>query len=61
MVRIIGVLVGLFFSGWLLISFFMGAAAYISEPPKETVEHQFHKEAKEVSFKSDGPLGKFDR
>ena len=61
MVRIIGILVGLFFSGWLLVSFGMGAVEYISNPPVETAEHQFHKEAKDISFSSDGPLGKFDR
>lgn len=61
MVRIIGILIGLFFSGWLLVSFGMGAVEYISNPPAETAEHEFHKEAKEISFTSDGPLGKFDR
>ncbi|MGB5725235.1 MAG: cytochrome c1, partial [Parasphingorhabdus sp.] len=61
MVRIIGILIGLFFSGWLLLSFGMGAKEYITNPPVETAEHQFHKEAKDISFPSDGPLGKFDR
>ena len=61
MVRIFGILIGLFFSGWLLVSFGMGAVEYISNPPAETAEHEFHKEAKEISFTSDGPLGKFDR
>ena len=61
MVRIIGILIGLFFSGWLLVSFGMGAVEYISNPPAESVEHEFHKEPKEVSYASDGPLGKFDR
>ncbi|NVD27916.1 cytochrome c1 [Parasphingorhabdus flavimaris] len=61
MVRIIGILIGLFFSGWLLVSFGMGAKEYITNPPVETAEHAFHKEAKDVSFTSDGPLGKFDR
>ncbi|NCN83259.1 MAG: cytochrome c1 [Sphingomonadales bacterium] len=61
MVRIIGILIGLFFSGWLLVSFGMGAVEYVSNPPAETVEHEFVKHPKEVSFASDGPLGKFDR
>jgi|TARA_R100001244_G_scaffold44182_1_gene39727 ubiquinol-cytochrome c reductase cytochrome c1 subunit len=61
MVRIIGILIGLFFSGWLLVSFGMGAKEYITNPPAETAEHAFHKAAKDVSFSSDGPLGKFDR
>ncbi len=61
MVRIIGILIGLFFSGWLLVSFGIGAVEYISNPPAETAEHEFHKEAKDISFASDGPLGKFDR
>ncbi|MEQ8744483.1 cytochrome c1 [Parasphingorhabdus sp.] len=61
MVRIIGILIGLFFSGWLLVSFGMGAVEYVSNPPAPTAEHEFHKAAKEVSFTSDGPLGKFDR
>ena len=38
-----------------------GAIAFIQEPPKPTVEHEFHLHPKEVSFASDGPLGKFDR
>jgi ubiquinol-cytochrome c reductase cytochrome c1 subunit len=33
MVRIGAFLIGLFFSGWLLVSFLMGAVAYVSEPP----------------------------
>ena len=61
MVRIFGILIGLFFSGWLLVSFGMGAKEYITNPPAETAEHEFHLEAKDISFTSDGPLGKFDR
>ncbi len=61
MVRIIGILVGLFFSGWLLVSFAMGAKEYITNPPAETAEHAFHEHPKDISFTSDGPLGKFDR
>lgn len=61
MIRIGAFLVGLFFSGWLIVSFGVGAAAYISEPPQETAEHAFHLEPKKLSLSSDGPMGKFDR
>lgn len=61
MIRIGAFLVGLFFSGWLLVSFGVGAAAYISEPPQETAEHAFHLHPKKLSLSSDGPMGKFDR
>ncbi|WP_033926728.1 cytochrome c1 [Sphingomonas sp. 35-24ZXX] len=61
MIRIGAFLVGLFFSGWLIVSFGVGAAAYISEPPQETAEHAFHLEPKKLSLASDGPMGKFDR
>ncbi|MCZ4342046.1 cytochrome c1 [Sphingomonadaceae bacterium G21617-S1] len=60
MVRPIAFLVGLGFAGILLYSLIMGAAAYISEPPKPTAEHEFHLHPKEVRFASDGPFGKFD-
>jgi ubiquinol-cytochrome c reductase cytochrome c1 subunit len=61
MIRIGAFLVGLFFSGWLLVSAAMGAFNFISEPPAPTAEHEFHKPAKDVDFSFDGPLGKFDR
>lgn len=61
MVRIGAFLVGLFFSGWLLISFLVGAAAYVSEPPTPTAEHEFHLGPKHVSFSFDGPLGHYDK
>ena len=61
MVRFFGILIGLFFAGMLFYSFGRGAVEYISNPPVPVVEHEFHKEAKEVSFKSDGPFGKFDK
>ena len=61
MVRLIAGLVGLFFAGWLLVSFGMGAYAYITEPPAATAEAKFYKHPKHVSFASDGPLGRFDR
>ncbi len=61
MVKFFGGLIGLFFSGWLLVSFVMGAIEYTTNPPEKAVEYQFHEDSKKVSFKSDGPLGKFDR
>jgi ubiquinol-cytochrome c reductase cytochrome c1 subunit len=53
-------LVGTFFSGWLLVTLLFGMISFVTDPPKETAEHLFHKEHKEVSFSFDGPLGKYD-
>jgi len=61
MIRIIAILVGLFFSVGALWSFGSNVASNIAEPPVPTVEHEFHKAPKEVSFSSDGPFGTFDR
>ncbi|MBC2664668.1 cytochrome c1 [Novosphingobium flavum] len=60
MIRIISILVGAFFSLALLWSVGKGAVSYVTEPPKETVEHAFHLAPKEVEFESDGAFGKFD-
>jgi ubiquinol-cytochrome c reductase cytochrome c1 subunit len=61
MVRPIAFLAGAGFVFVLLFSLVNGAMAYISEPPKPTVEHEFHLHPKEsVHFSSDGPFGKFD-
>ncbi len=61
MVRLVAFLVGLFFSGWLLVSAGFTAYEMITDPAKETVESKFHKHPKHVSFKHDGPIGKFDK
>lgn len=61
MIRIGAFLVGIFFSGWLLVSAVMGLIAWTSEPPSETAEHVFHKHPKKVDFSFNGPLGKYDR
>jgi len=61
MIRIGAFLVGLFFAGWLLVSFLVGAVAYVTEPPAVTVEHEFHRDPKHVAFSFDGPFGKFDQ
>jgi ubiquinol-cytochrome c reductase cytochrome c1 subunit len=61
MVRILGFLVGLgfvFLAAWSLL---FGAWAYISDPPRPTVEHRFHEEPRDISYSFDGPFGRFDR
>jgi ubiquinol-cytochrome c reductase cytochrome c1 subunit len=57
----IAALVGLGFILVLSISLITGAVAYINEPPAASIEHRFHKEAKDVAFSTDGPFGRFDR
>lgn len=61
MVRLIALVIGLFFSGWLIVSAVLGGAAYVAEPPAKTVEAAFHEHPKHVSFSFDGPFGKYDR
>lgn len=61
MIRIGAFLVGLFFSGWLLVSAAMGAFAFVTAPTAPTAEHEFHDPAKDVDFSFDGPTGKYDR
>src|SRR3990170_4174954 len=60
MVRIIGFLVGLAFTGVLLISLFVGAQDYFQNPPEPIPEEEFHKHPKELHLASDGPFGHFD-
>lgn len=60
MVRLFGPLVGLFFVVALLWSLVSGIIAFIAEPPKPTVEHEFHKHPKELHLASNGPFGHFD-
>ena len=62
MVRIFGILAGLFFVVALLWSFVNGAATVIGEGElkAKTAESVFHRHPKEVRFASDGPFGKFD-
>ncbi len=55
MVRIIAFLVGIGFVTALLIG-----VVIPREAVEETASHKFHKHPKEVSFTTDGPLGKFD-
>lgn len=61
MIRIISILVGLFFTVALVWSFGNGALIAITEPSPVTAEHEFHRHPKDVHFASDGPFGKFDR
>ena len=44
-----------------MISLYGTVSEAISSPPEETVEHEFHREPKEVKLASDGPFGKYDR
>jgi ubiquinol-cytochrome c reductase cytochrome c1 subunit len=60
MVRIGAFLIGLFMAGWLFVSAGVTTYEMITEPAVETAEHQFHLHPKAISFKHDGPFGKFD-
>jgi len=60
MVRLLGILIGLGFvivAGW---SLGWGVAAYIANPPAESVERRFHVEPRDIAFSFDGPFGKYD-
>ncbi|HZF43584.1 MAG TPA: cytochrome c1 [Sphingomonadaceae bacterium] len=61
MVRIAAFFVGLAFCGVMLFSLVSGAYAYLTVPQEKPSSYAFHKEAKDVTFTSDGPFGKFDR
>jgi ubiquinol-cytochrome c reductase cytochrome c1 subunit len=57
----IGLLVGAGFAGVLAISLVVNLVGYLQSPPEPSVEHEFHREAKELELASNGPFGKFDR
>jgi ubiquinol-cytochrome c reductase cytochrome c1 subunit len=59
MIRIIGILAGLFFSLSVLWAFVNGAATVIGQGylKEETPERVFHLEPKELHLQSDGPFG----
>lgn len=62
MTRIIGILVGLAFTGAVLIAFLTGAYTAATEGMGEpTAEKVFHKHPREAHFASDGAFGRFDR
>jgi len=58
MIRILSILVGLFFTVAVAWSLLLGAINF--ELPN-TVEGRFHEHPKELALASDGPFGKFDR
>ena len=61
MIRVLGILIGLGFvivTAWSLGN---GVYAAVTTTTEETVEHRFHKHAKDLHLASDGPFGKFDR
>jgi ubiquinol-cytochrome c reductase cytochrome c1 subunit len=63
MIRLAGILIGLFFVGCVLLwSFVPGVATvvgqgYLVEP---TAEHEFHRDPKHVNFQHDGAFGTWD-
>jgi ubiquinol-cytochrome c reductase cytochrome c1 subunit len=61
MTRLIGILVGLAFTGAVLISFITGAYTAATEGlGNPTAEKVWHKTAEKVGFSSDGPFGRTD-
>ena len=60
MIRILSILVGLFFTVALAWSLLLGGIALSKDGLPHTVESVFHKHPKEVEFASDGAFGKFD-
>ena len=61
MIRKLAFVVGLAFSGVLLIALFGSLQSYFTDPPEQTAEHFFHEEPRPLHLASDGPFGKFDR
>jgi ubiquinol-cytochrome c reductase cytochrome c1 subunit len=61
MVRLLAFLVGLFFSGMLLLGLGDTIVGAIKEPAQDTAEHEFHEKPLAEKFPHDGPLGKYDR
>lgn len=61
MIRLIGILAGLFFAVAAMWSFSNGAISAIADPAKPTAEHEFHQHPKALHLSSDGAFGKFDR
>jgi ubiquinol-cytochrome c reductase cytochrome c1 subunit len=60
MIRILSILVGLFFTAALAWSFLWGAITTAQEGLPHTVEAEFHKHPKDLHLASDGAFGKFD-
>jgi len=61
MIRILSILVGLFFTLALAWSFGNGAVNFASEGLPRTVETEFHEHPKHLQLASDGLFGKFDK
>lgn len=61
MIRILSILVGLFFTVALAWSFGNGAVTTAQDGLPDTVEAEFHEHPKQLHLASDGALGKFDR
>jgi ubiquinol-cytochrome c reductase cytochrome c1 subunit len=61
MIRILSILVGLFFTVALAWSFGNGAVTAITEPAAPTAEHEFHRHPKDLDLASNGVFGKFDK
>jgi ubiquinol-cytochrome c reductase cytochrome c1 subunit len=61
MIRIFSYAAGAVLTLVLMISLYFTVSEAISSPPEATVEHEFHKEPKEVHFASDGPFGKYNK
>jgi ubiquinol-cytochrome c reductase cytochrome c1 subunit len=61
MVRLIAFLVGVFFSGMLLLGLGNTIVGAIKEPATATAEHEFHEHPLSEKFTFDGPLGKYDK
>jgi len=63
MIRILSILVGLFFTLSLLWSFGNGAVTVMSEGQLKpaTAEHEFHRPPEALHLASDGAFGRFDR
>jgi len=63
MIRLFAGLIGLFFSGMLLLGLADTVYLAITEPAEETAEHAFHKASVEPDggFAHDGPFGHYDQ
>ncbi|WP_120717034.1 cytochrome c1 [Tsuneonella amylolytica] len=63
MIRIIGILAGVFFAVMAMWAFFTGLFTVISEGKfvEPTAEHEFHLPPRDANLPSDGLFGRFDR
>ena len=61
MIRMFSYAAGAILTLVLMISLYGTVKEAIISPATATVEHEYHREPKELKLSSDGPLGKFDR